>query len=151
MPYQAGPAAFQRLAELTRLIIISAEVDPATVARVLSLGAVGYLHKEISAPELKAALERVAAGGVALSPTAEAALVSRIQAEGEGDKRGRELSSRELETLVLAANGKTNHEIAAHLGIGGETVKTHLRRAARKLGAPHRAAAVAEAVRRGWV
>jgi DNA-binding NarL/FixJ family response regulator len=61
------------------------------------------------------------------------------------------LAPREREVIALAAQGLTNKEVAARLGISGETVKTLLERAYTKLGARRRADAVMEAQRRGIV
>ncbi len=59
------------------------------------------------------------------------------------------LSQRELSILRLISCGQTNAEIAAHLKIGPETVKHHVKRAMRKLKARDRAQAVASAIRQG--
>jgi DNA-binding NarL/FixJ family response regulator len=61
------------------------------------------------------------------------------------------LAPREREALSLVAEGKTNKEAAAALGISDETVKTLLERAYTKLGVRRRAEAVLEARRRGLV
>lgn len=59
------------------------------------------------------------------------------------------LTDRELQTLRLASYGKSLDEIAAHLKIGSETVRTHLKKAARKLKAKNRGHALVEAMRQG--
>ncbi|MFN8222990.1 MAG: response regulator transcription factor [Gaiellales bacterium] len=61
------------------------------------------------------------------------------------------LAPRERDVIRLVAEGKTNRQVAADLGIGEETVKTLLERAYTKLGANRRADAVLEARRRGVV
>jgi DNA-binding NarL/FixJ family response regulator len=61
------------------------------------------------------------------------------------------LAPRERDVIRLVAEGKTNRQVAAELGIGEETVKTLLERAYTKLGANRRADAVLEARRRGVV
>jgi DNA-binding CsgD family transcriptional regulator len=58
-----------------------------------------------------------------------------------------ELSGRELEILELVADGLANRQIARQLHVSEETVKTHLRRLMRKLGATSRAHAVAVGIR----
>jgi DNA-binding CsgD family transcriptional regulator len=59
------------------------------------------------------------------------------------------LSEHELSILRLISYGQSNAEAAAHLKIGAETVKHHLKRAMRKLKARDRAQAVAPAIREG--
>jgi DNA-binding CsgD family transcriptional regulator len=57
------------------------------------------------------------------------------------------LTGREREVLVLLAQGLQLDEIAARLGIGSETVRTHVRKAGERLGAANRTHAVAIAIR----
>jgi DNA-binding CsgD family transcriptional regulator len=59
------------------------------------------------------------------------------------------LSERELSVWRLISYGQSNAEAAAHLKIGPETVKHHVKRAMRKLKARDRAQAVASAIRQG--
>jgi DNA-binding CsgD family transcriptional regulator len=58
------------------------------------------------------------------------------------------LTGREREVLTLLAQGLQLDEIAARLGIGAETVRTHVRKASARLGAANRTHAVAIAIRR---
>lgn len=59
------------------------------------------------------------------------------------------LSDRELTILRMISDGRSNPEATAHLKIGEETVKHHVKRAMRKLMARERTHAVAEAMRHG--
>lgn len=59
------------------------------------------------------------------------------------------LSRRELEVLTLVASGLSASEIATQCFISTDTVKTHLSRIYRKLGANDRASAVVRAIRSG--
>lgn len=61
------------------------------------------------------------------------------------------LSRREIEVLTLAAEGLSNSEIGDALVISSRTVGTHVEHLLDKLGAPNRAAAVAQAIREGLV
>lgn len=63
----------------------------------------------------------------------------------------RQLSPRQAQALVGAAEGWSNEEIGMLLGISAESVKTHLRKTYRKLGVAGRAAAVAAGFRAGWL
>ncbi len=57
------------------------------------------------------------------------------------------LTARELSVLRLLSIGKRTAEIAAHLGLGEETVRSHMKKAQRKLGVTDRTHAVADAIR----
>jgi DNA-binding NarL/FixJ family response regulator len=61
------------------------------------------------------------------------------------------LTPREHEVLELLAEGLQLEMIAVRLGIGLETVRTHLRKASDRLGAANRTQAVAIAIRRGLI
>jgi DNA-binding CsgD family transcriptional regulator len=61
------------------------------------------------------------------------------------------LTAREREVLGLLARGLRQDDIAAQLGIGGETVRTHVRNAAARLGAANATQAVAMAIRAGLI
>ena len=61
------------------------------------------------------------------------------------------LTERETECLQLLAQGKTNEEIAADLGIGERTVRFHLTNTCQKLGATRRAQALTRAIQQGLI
>jgi DNA-binding CsgD family transcriptional regulator len=64
-------------------------------------------------------------------------------------RRPTDLTDRELDVLALVADGFTIEDIARRLRLGESTVKTHLKRAFRRLGVNSRAHAVAVAFRTG--
>jgi DNA-binding CsgD family transcriptional regulator len=70
---------------------------------------------------------------------------------GAADVDGVHLTGREREVLTLLAQGLYLEEIAQRLGIGSETVRTHVRKASERLGAANRTHAVAIAIRRGLI
>ena len=57
------------------------------------------------------------------------------------------LTARQREVLRAVGDGHTSKEIAARMGLREATVRTHVRRARKKLGAPNRAAAIARFAR----
>ena len=61
------------------------------------------------------------------------------------------LTARERDVLELLAGGLQLEVIAQELGIGLETVRTHLRKASERLGAANRTQAVAIAIRNGLI
>jgi DNA-binding CsgD family transcriptional regulator len=82
----------------------------------------------------------VEAGGTYVDPTLAVLLPS-----------GTRLTERELDVLRLLAEGLRQEEIGRRLGIGPETVRTHLRKACARLGAATRTQAVAAALRQGLI
>ncbi|WP_329222975.1 response regulator transcription factor [Streptomyces sp. NBC_01485] len=113
------------------------------VVRALEAGARGYVLKAGPPQELFRAVRGVAAGALGLGADVVGELVAQAPAAE------RELSGREVEVVRLLADGLSNRSIAEALFLSEATIKTHLVRVYRKLGADNRAAAVSEAVRRG--
>jgi two-component system, NarL family, nitrate/nitrite response regulator NarL len=120
----------------TRVVILSAYEDRDVVQRAFAAGARAYLPKICSAERLCDTLLAVARGQTVLPglPAAAAQVM---------------LTARETEVLRLTADGRSAPEIAATLAVSAATVKTHLQHVYEKLGVSDRAAAVAQAIRRG--
>jgi two-component system, NarL family, nitrate/nitrite response regulator NarL len=131
----------------TRVVMIAARPDAEQVYSALAEGAAGYLTKDADARELCDAITAVARGGTVLSPDLQACVADEIR---HRTPRERPLMSpRERETLALIARGLSAPQIAGALQLSTATVKTHLQHIYEKLGVSERAAAVAEAMRRG--
>ncbi|CAM5586789.1 response regulator transcription factor [Streptomyces aurantiogriseus] len=125
------------------VVMLTSYSGRADVVRALEAGARGYVLKAGPPEELFRAVRGAAAGALGLAPEVVGGLVGQ---DGGGE---RELSGREVEVVRLLAEGLGNRAIAEALFLSEATVKTHLVRIYRKLGAENRAAAVSEAVRRG--
>jgi DNA-binding NarL/FixJ family response regulator len=115
----------------------------------MTAGASGYLGKGVRGEEIRAAIREVARGGSALSTEAQRALLAGLRARDAAENSP--LTERELQMLELIAGGLSNAEVAAQLVVSPETVKSHLRNLYGKLEVSDRAAAVAEALRRGLI
>ncbi|MEU1182449.1 response regulator transcription factor [Streptomyces sp. NPDC005820] len=124
-------------------VMLTSYSGRADVVRALEAGARGYVLKAGPPEELFRAVRGAAAGALGLAPEVMDELVGQVVAPE------RELSGREVEVVRLLAEGLSNRGIAEALFLSEATVKTHLVRLYRKLGADNRAAAVSEAVRRG--
>ena len=131
----------------TRIVVLSAFTDPTLVYGALEEGAAGYLPKETRRRELVEAVRTAAEGGTVLPADLAAGLAGEIR-HRRAD-RGPQLSERETEILKLMAEGMTTPAIAKRLFVAPSTVKTHVGRMYEKLEVTERAAAVAEAMRRG--
>ncbi|MER6784859.1 response regulator transcription factor [Streptomyces sp. NPDC000658] len=141
-----GIEAVRRLAAsapAAAVVMLTSYSGRADVVRALEAGARGYVLKAGPPQELFRAVRGAAAGALGLAPEVVGELVA------QGPSVERELTGREREVVRLLADGLSNRAIAEALFLSEATVKTHLVRVYRKLGADNRAAAVSEAVRRG--
>jgi two-component system nitrate/nitrite response regulator NarL len=150
MPEMDGAevAAAVRRDELsTRVLLVSAHDDAEIVYHALQQGAAGYLPKDSTRSEIVNAVLDCAKGRDVLAPRLASGLAVEIRRRAEPS--GPTLSSREREVLNMIALGRTIPAIAESLFLAPSTVKTHVQRLYEKLGVGDRAAAVAEAMRRG--
>jgi two-component system nitrate/nitrite response regulator NarL len=131
----------------TRVVLIAAHPEPGQVYAALAAGAAGYLTKGTDGRELCDAIAAVARGRTVVAPELQDGVAEQIRLRAVRDRPL--MSSRERETLKLIADGRSAPEIAAALHLSTATVKTHLQHIYEKLGVRDRAAAVAEAMRRG--
>jgi DNA-binding NarL/FixJ family response regulator len=153
MPSMDGIEATRRIRTRfasVKVIILSAFDDPNLVSRALTAGARAYLLKSKEAAHITRAVHLVADGDLVIDPEAALPFIGRLSIDG-GSRSKETLSEPEIEVLRLLSRGSTNKEIARTLELSPETVKGRLGRVFRKLGAPDRAAAVAEAFRRNAI
>jgi DNA-binding NarL/FixJ family response regulator len=118
--------------------------DPLTQG-ALQQGVSGVLSKALDGEELAARLREIVRGTAVVSPPPHGRIVSGTGRDWPGRSFG--LSERESECLVLLAAGLRNAEIARSLYVSEDTVKTHLKRAYRKLGVSNRAQATSIVLR----
>jgi DNA-binding NarL/FixJ family response regulator len=145
------------LAGVRVLILTTFEIDD-YVIQAIRAGASGFIGKGIEPDELLNAIRTVAAGDAMLSPQATRALIAQLAASREDvlDHKASHpyldlLTTREREIVTLAAEGKTNDEIARQLFISRLTAKTHINRAMVKLNVRDRAQLVVVAYQSGLV
>ena len=146
MPLMEGVEVVRVIRErdpAARVIVLTTYDTDDEISRALKAGAKAYVLKDIAADALVGCIRDVLAGKTYLAPAAAAKLaegVTRVQ-----------LTPREMSTLRLLADGKTNKEIGNALDISERTVKTHLAHLFEKLGVTTRTEAVKIATRRGLV
>jgi two-component system nitrate/nitrite response regulator NarL len=112
------------------------------------MGAAGYFRKEADRESILDAIAAVARGRTVIDPELQAGVFEQVRIRGTEDDRPI-LTAREREVLTLMAEGLTGPQIAERLIVALPTVKTYQARLYEKLGVSERAAAVAEAMRRG--
>jgi len=143
-----GVEATRRIVAATpgaAVVVLTSYGTQADVVRAMTAGARGYVLKAGEPEELFQAVRTAARGDLGLSPQAAARIVGHLT-----DPEPM-LTGREVEVVRLVAQGLSNRAIAAALFLTEATVKTHLIRLYRKLGADNRTGAVSAAVRRGLV
>lgn len=131
-----------------RILVLTSYSDETTIFDAMSAGADGYLLKEINGDALVRGILDVAAGRIVLDPVVTQTLGRFDHPELHTD-RGRldRLSPRERSILALVAEGKTNKEIAASLGLSDKTVKNYLSHILEKLSLTRRSHAAAFYIR----
>lgn len=136
MPEMDGLAVTEALRKESphaKVLILSMQSGREAVLRIIKAGARGYVLKDAPTDELVRAIETVYSGEAYFSgPVAKIAL-NQYVADADETRPVAKLSEREREVLALIAEGKSNKEIAMHLGIGVRTTETHRERIMRKL------------------
>ncbi|WP_327657722.1 response regulator transcription factor [Streptomyces sp. NBC_00483] len=159
MPVLDGIEAPRRLAgsgvrhPVKALVVTTFNLDE-YVYEALRAGASGFLLKDAPPAQLLLGIRTVATGAALLDPEVTRQLVGRYAARirpAEDTAPDIPLTPRELEVLLLIADGLSNSEIAAALLLSQETVKTFVSRILAKLGLRDRVQAVVYAYRRGLV
>jgi DNA-binding NarL/FixJ family response regulator len=134
----SGLAALDHSPGLPAVVVLTAYDYPQYADAALRLGAAGFVLKTAPVADLIGAIRTAAAGGLAFSVRPDRGVVAR-------------LSPREHDVVRLVADGRTNDEIGARLGIGSKTVETHLARLFERLGVASRTELAMRAVREGWL
>jgi len=136
------------------LVLTTFDLDD-YVYEALRAGASGFLLKDASASELANAVRLVAAGDALLAPGVTRRLIAEFARMGAPRSPTRKqiegLTERESEVLALVARGMSNAEIADHLVVAEQTIKTHVGRILMKLGLRDRTQAVVLAYESGLV
>ncbi|MEU1207914.1 response regulator transcription factor [Nocardia sp. NPDC005825] len=154
MPKLDGLAATEAIVAAggTRVLLLTTYDSEANLHRALSAGASGFLLKSLPPEELVAAIRVAVRGDAVIDPSMTRRLATRFAlgiAPSVEPPELAQLTAREREVLLLLADARSNGEIAAALGVGEETIKTHVSRVLAKLGVRDRIQAVVFAHQHG--
>ena len=131
MPELSGLEAAPKLnAAGICVLVLSIHDHEEYVLQSVRAGAQGYLRKDSSPAELRAAVRTVHEGGSVFSAPVARTLSSALRNE----RRAAELTPRERDVLVAIASGSTNKQIAAQFAISVRTVESHRETLMKKLG-----------------
>ncbi|MFC8823847.1 DNA-binding response regulator [Streptomyces sp. NPDC057137] len=148
-PTAATQLVLRQAAAGTRLAVIGS-VPPSDIAFFVRAGVTGILGRDIDVPHFVAALDLVSGGGLVIS-SLDALLAAHNTRAVAPPSALEHLSDRERQVLALVASQRDNNALAQLLGLSPLTVKTHVNRILRKLGATSRAHLVAIAYESGLI
>lgn len=151
--YLPGEEGLNTLSTLKKMIdapivILSSEDNPAIIRKTIDEGASGFIPKSSNQDILIAALRLILAGGTYLPPhVLQNYPVPQENVEVKSNQNTNKefissLSKRQLETLAMAIQGKTNKMIAREMKLAEGTIKAHLSASFRALGVNNRTEAV---------
>lgn len=115
------------------VLMLSTYPEKQYAVRCIKLGASGYLNKSADPDDMLAAVRKVAAGGVFLTPATAEALATAV-GQGSAQAGPEALSHREHQVYRLLTQGQTVSEIGAQLGLAPNTVSTYRARILEKTG-----------------
>jgi DNA-binding NarL/FixJ family response regulator len=135
-----------------RVVVLSMHQDVAYVVEALRRGASGYVLKAGAPEDLSQALRAAMAGKRWLSPGIDPAVVEAVARRMQDNRRLYDtLTRRQGQVCQLAAQGYTNEQMSAALGIARRTVESHRFRMMHRLGLRNHTELVAFAIREGVI
>jgi two-component system response regulator DevR len=128
-----------------RVLVLTSFADDNVIVEAISAGADGYLLKEVNRDALISAIEKVASGQSVLDPAVTGRVFGRIQSlvQNPAANKLSLLSAQEKRVLALVAQGATNKEIAAAMGLSDKTIKNYFSNILDKLQMSRRSQAAA--------
>jgi DNA-binding NarL/FixJ family response regulator len=133
------------------ILVVSMHDEAVYAERVLRAGARGYIMKEAGGEKLLAAMRRVLAGEVYLSPEMSARILENVAARRPRGSSSpiEKLTDREFEIFQMIGRGQSTRDIAAELHLSSKTVDVHRSHLKEKLGLRDSTSLIRHAVR--WV
>ena len=158
MPQLDGLALIERLKEKSpevKVIVLSMLDHESYVVKAISTGACGYLLKSVGEDEMIFAIRHVSSGNLYICSDITSKLLNKLSVlpdeQNEGNKIVIDLSRREIEILLLIAEGFTNNEIAEKVFTSRRTVEGHRQNLLEKTGARNTATLIRFAARNGLI
>src|SRR5215204_2326785 len=151
MPFERAKQTLKALRSFPdppKVVIVTMFESPRYLRGLTGIGLSAYVVKTSSSEHLVAAVR-----AAVLDPASENAVVGMPSQMLESTEEGVDsvLSARELEILLLAARGLSNHQIASSLNVAEATVKRHLANVYPKMGVSSRGEAARKALQEDWI
>lgn len=156
MPELDGLQALRNIktkAPQIKIVILTASEEDTDLITAMRSGAQGYLLKSLGTEDFLANLENLTRGELAVNSQDFSRIVNGLVdlANQPEDHIKGILTDREIQLLILVADGLSNKSIAQHLSISENTVKYHMRQILQKLDAQNRTEAVISAMQVGLI
>ena len=135
----------------SRILVMTSFATDEKVLPAIKAGAQGYLLKESAPEDLVQAIRQIQRGESSLHPVIARKVLQEIANPSDRPPTPEPLTEREVEVLLLVAQGLSNQEIAEQLHIGAATVRTHVSNTMSKLYLANRVQAALYALREGLV
>ncbi len=152
LPGMKGIEAIPRLKNLSpksRIIMLTQSNMEADVVEAIQNGAAGYLLKSSSIEQITGGIRMTMANGATLDPSVAKYILHALGMQSSLTTLQTDLTSREMETLVLLSEGLVKKEIAQKLGISTHTVGEYVKNIYSKLEVQNAPAAVHKAHKLG--
>jgi NarL family two-component system response regulator LiaR len=121
----------------TRFLVYTSYYNDDSIFEALKAGASGYLLWGSTEDDIRWAIKELFMGGAPLSPLVARRIVDSFK-HSETNINGYHLTGREFEILKFMMVGLLNKEIASKLSISNNTVKNHLKKVYKKMGAQNK-------------
>ncbi|MEO7156011.1 MAG: response regulator transcription factor [Vicinamibacterales bacterium] len=152
MPRMGGVEALTTMQqEPTRVVLLTAAIEPSELLRAIQLGARGVVLKESATRLLIDGIHRVMDGKYVIGAGVANDRDQALRHVGVQRTPRYELTSRELEIVAAVVSGDSNRDIAGRLAISPQTVKHHLTSIFDKTGVSSRLELALFAIRHGLV
>lgn len=137
--------------QTTRVILLTAAIEPTELLRAVQLGARGVVLKESATRQLIDGIHRVMEGKFLIGTEVADDLAQAVRQVGAHKEKPYGLTAREIEIVEAIASGDSNRDIATRLNISLQTVKHHLTNIFDKTGTSTRLELALFALRQGLV
>jgi DNA-binding NarL/FixJ family response regulator len=131
------------------VIMLTSHADSDALFDAIDAGASGYVLKRVGSGELINAVRTVAGGGSLLDPAVTRQVLERLRNASRVEEAGAfaDLTEQERRVLAHLAEGETNRQIAARMGLAEKTVRNYVSNVLAKLDLESRAQAAGYAIR----
>lgn len=137
--------------QATRVVLLTAAIEPSELLRAVQLGARGVVLKESATRQLIDGIHRVMEGKFLIGTEVADDLAQAVRQVGTHKEKPYGLTTREIEIVEAIAAGDSNRDIATRLNISLQTVKHHLTSVFDKTGTSTRLELALFAIRQGLV